>query len=253
MIQLRKAKNKYSGLSGSEGFTLVELLVVSPIIMIVTVAIVTFIFNQYGQLVKQNAQLNMQVESQNILFGLQDDLWYANQFASVINGNLTDAYAPAGGWTSGTTPPTLIVSTAALTTNRRSVDRQLVYINQSTCTPPDGGGVNDILYDNIIYFMIGTNLYKRTLSAPVGMSLCGIPYEKQTCPATSATEACPADSLLSDHVSSFNITYYTADNTVTSTPETAESVKVSIGLHDKAYAEDIYASTSLRLKKLNQL
>jgi Tfp pilus assembly protein PilW len=98
-------------MSRSKGFTLVELLVISPIIMVVVLAILTFLFNEYGNITQQNGQLNLQVESQNILFGLQDDIWYANAFSSDLNSNLTDTYAPQGGWVSNTTPQTLIIST----------------------------------------------------------------------------------------------------------------------------------------------
>jgi type II secretory pathway pseudopilin PulG len=178
---------------GSGGFTLIELLIVSPVILIIAIGTVTFLFNEYGGLVKQSAQLNLQLEAQNILFGLQDDLWYANQFTSDLNSNLVDTYQPASGWTAATTPPTLIVSSAALTKNRRDPNRQLVYINESSCVPPDGDGVNSVLFNNVIYFVSGTRLYKRVVSAPSSLPTCGTSFFKQSCPAAQATPACPAD------------------------------------------------------------
>jgi type II secretory pathway pseudopilin PulG len=234
------------------GFTLVELLVVSPLVMVVAVAAMSFLFNQYGALVKLGGQLNLQLEAQNILFGLQDDLWYANQFSSDLNSNLVDAYQPAGGWTTATTPAPLIVSTAALDKNRRDSNRQPIYINESTCTPPDGNGVNSVLFNNVIYFVSGGSLYKRTVTAPASLPTCGVPYQKQTCPAASATSTCRADVTLSTHINTFTITYYDTNNTIVTNPELAESVKVSIALKDKAYAEDITANSSMRLRKLNQ-
>lgn len=235
-----------------QGFTLVELLVISPIVLVVTVATVTFLFNQYGRLVQQSARLNLQVEAQSILFGLQDDLWYANHFTSGSYENLVDDYQPPGGWQSGTTPPTLIISSAALTANRRDSNRQPVYINESTCEPPDGNGINSVLYNNIIYFVSGTNLYKRTISAPASLATCGTSYEQQSCPAEFANSNCPADNLLSDRLDSFQVTYYDITNAVTATPESAESIKVDLRLKDRAFAEDIFSSSSMRLKKLNQ-
>lgn len=249
---MRKILNKLSISRNSRGFTLVELLVISPIIMVVTVAMVTFLFNMYGQVVKQDGQLNLQVESQNILFGLQDDLWYANQFTSDLNGGLVDTYQPGGGWTNSTTPPTLIISTTALTKNRRDANRQPVYINESTCTPADGNGDNSVLYNNVIYFASTTNLYKRTVSAPTSLATCGVSYYKQTCPSNHTSPTCKADVLLTNHLSSFAVVYYDVNNNTTTNPESAQSIKVTIGLHDVAYAEDIYATTSLRLRKLNQ-
>ncbi len=236
----------------NRGFTLVELLVISPIIMVVVLATVTFLFNEYGNLTQQNGQLNLQVEAQNILFSLQDDIWYANLFTSDINSNLSDPYAPQGGWTSNTSPQTLIISTPALTKNHRDPARTPVYLNESTCTPPDGNGVNSALYDSVIYFVSGTNLYKRILTAPANLAVCGTPFNQQTCPPANASQSCPADKLMSDHLSTFTVTYYDTGNSVVTTPENAESVKVDIGLADKAFAQNITASSSLRLRKINQ-
>jgi hypothetical protein len=183
---------------------------------------------------------------------LQDDLWYANQFTSDLNSNLTDAYQPSAGWVAGTSPPTLIVSTAATTKNRRDPNRLPVYINESTCTPPDGNGINSVLYNNIIYFVSGTNLYKRVVSAPSSMATCGNSFYKQTCPQPNSSSLCQADALLSSHINSFVITYYDTSNVVVTVPEQAESVKVDISLLDKAFGDNITANSSLRLRKLNQ-
>jgi hypothetical protein len=109
-----------------------------------------------------------------------------------------------------------------------------------------------VLYNNVIYFAGGTNLYKRTVTSPASLATCGTSYYKQTCPADHTSSTCPQDVLLTDHLNNFTITYYDSNGTTTNTPESAESIQVTIGLHDKAYAEDIYANTSLRLRKLNQ-
>lgn len=236
----------------AEGFTLVELLVIGPILMVTVLTVTTFLFNEFGAITQQNSQLNLQLEGQNILFALQDDVWYANAFTSNINDNLIDQYAPQGGWNSATTPPTLITSTPSLTKSHRDPARQPVYVNESTCTPPDGNGANSALYENVVYFVSGNNLYKRVITAPATLAICGIPFYKQNCPATHASSTCKADILLSDHLSTFAVTYYDTDNAVITTPENAESVKVNISLSDKAFGNDITASSSLRLRKINQ-
>jgi hypothetical protein len=57
---------------------------------------------------------------------------------------------------------------------------------------------------------------------------------------------------MSSHLSTFTVAYYDTGNSVIATPENAESVKVSISLADKAFAQNITASSSLRLRKINQ-
>jgi Tfp pilus assembly protein PilV len=234
------------------GFTLIEVLILSPILMVTVVLLMSYLFNQYGQLTQQGALINLQTEAQNIVFSMQDDLFFARSFESDKNTNLTDTYQPAGGWKSNTTPPTLIISDVALTTNRRNATRIPVYINTYGCSPQATLEQNDELFQNTIYFVSGTNLYKRILTAPSTLSICGTPFQKQTCPSGHETATCPLDRQLTDKLNTFSITYYDTDNNVTTTPENAEKVKVSVQLKDKAFAEDIYADSSITLKKLNQ-
>jgi len=111
---------------------------------------------------------------------------------------------------------------------------------------------NDELLNNTIYFVSGTNLYKRILTAPSSLATCGTSYQKQRCPAANATAACPADVLLTDKLNTFGVTYYDTGNNTTTSPELAEKVKIDLKLQDKAFAEDIYANSSITLRKLNQ-
>lgn len=233
------------------GFTLVEVLVMTPVIMVTVILMCSFLFSQYGQLTQQGAQLNLQVEAQNIVFSMQDDIFFADSFETTKNANLSDAYAPSGGWNYATTPPTLIISTPALTGNRRSENRQPVYINTEGC---DASVLeqNSVLYNNVIYFTSGTNLYKRILTAPSSMLTCGTSYYRQSCPAQNVGASCVADRRLTDKLNSIAITYYDATNTVVSSPTTATKVKIDLQLKDKAFAEDIYANSTITLKKLNQ-
>jgi competence protein ComGC len=236
----------------NHGFTLIEVLIMSPIIMITVVLLMSYLFNQYGQLTKQGALINLQVEAQSIIFGMQDDILFAKSFESDKNANLTDTYQPGGGWSSATTPPTLIISDLALTTNKRSENRKPVYINTLGCAPDDVLQQNDELYNNTIYFVSGgTKLFKRTLSAPAAMSTCGTSFQKQTCPSANSSPTCPPDKLLTDKLNTFSVTYYDTGNTVVTSPELAEKVKVDIQLKDKAFAEDIFASSSVTLRKVN--
>lgn len=238
--------------TNTSGFTLVELLVIAPIMMIVIVSIMSYLFNQYGQLTQQGAQINLQAEAQNIVFSMQDDVFFADSFSSTKNANLSDTYQPPGGWTYNTTPSTLIISTPALTKSHRDSNRQFVYVNTLGCSPQETMEENDVLYNNIIYFASGTNLYKRVLTAPTDMSTCGTSYLPQNCPAANATSTCPADKLLTNQLNSFTVTYYDTGNTIVSAPDTAEKIKVDLQLKDRAFAEDIYASSTITLRKVNQ-
>ncbi len=234
-----------------KGFTLVEILVITPIVMLTIILMTSYLFNQYGQLTQQGALLNLQVEAQNIVFSMQDDVYFADSFNTGLNSGLIDTNQPTGGWKNNTTPQTLILSTPAMTANRRSDTRKPVYINTLGC---DASVLEDnsILYNNVIYFANGTNLYKRKVSAPSTMSTCGTSYYKQSCPAGKTSSTCPLDILVTDKLQGFTITYYDTGNNVVTDPTLAEKIKVDLQLKDKAFAEDIFADSSITLRKLNQ-
>lgn len=234
------------------GFTLMEVLIMSPIVFITVIVIAGYLFNQYGQLTQQGSLINLQVEAQNITFSMQDDIFFAKNFSDTTNNNLTDPYQPNGGWTYNSSPATLIINTPATTASHRDPNRQPVYINTLGCTPQSTLEQNDELYNNVIYFVSGNYLYKRILTAPNSMATCGNSYQKQTCPAANASQTCSADRVLTDKLNSLSLTYYDTNNNTVTSPLQAEKVKVTVNLKDRAYAEDITASSSITMRKLNQ-
>lgn len=234
----------------NKGFTLVEVLVVAPVMILTIVIMMSFLFNQYGLLTQEGTRLRLVTDAQLITLNLQDDVFFASVFGSTKNSNLVDSYEPSGGWLYSTTPQTLILSGAALTKSNRDPTREPVYIDTLGCEP-ENKEQNDVLQNNIIVFAQGTELYKRTLTAPSSLSLCGSSFDKQTCPAEHVTASCSKDVLLTDKLDSFTVTYYDEGNVVVTTPEQAQRIKVSVRLKDRAYAEDVFGDANITLKKLN--
>lgn len=234
------------------GFTLIELLVIAPLLMAIIAFLMSYLFNLYGQLVTQNAQVNLQVSSQAEVFSMQDDIFFANAFVSTLNSNLTDAYAPTGGWHASSSPTVFIISTPAVTTSHRNPAKQPVYVNTLGCSPQSLKEQNDVLYNNIIYFVSGTKLYKRIVSAPSSMSTCGTSFLKQTCPDGHTSSTCAKDILITDQLSAFSVTYIDSSGNVTTTPEQGSLVKVSLTLTDKAFAQTVNANTTVTLRRINK-
>lgn len=232
------------------GFTLIELLVVAPVMILTIIIMMSFLFNQYGQLTQEGARLKLVTNAQIITLNIEDDVYLASSFVSQMNNNLQDSYAPSGGWRYNTTPQTFIISAVALTTNSRNPARKPVYINTVGCDPSVIEN-NSELQNNVIYFVQGTKLYKRILTAPPSLQTCGTSYEKQTCPTANVTATCPTDKLMTDKLNSFSITYYDSSGTATTVPEQAQKVKISVQLKDKAFAEDVYGDANITVKKLN--
>ncbi len=232
------------------GFTLVELIVIAPILMVTVIIMMSFLFNQFGQLTQEGARLRMVTDAQLVVLSMQDDVFFASAFMTTLNPGLTDPHEPSGGWDYATTPQTLIVSLPALTGSNRDPNREPVYIDTEGC---DEAVIetNAPLLNNVIYFAEGTNLYKRTVSAPEGVVTCGTSHDKQTCPEAFVTQDCPRDILLTDKLNEFTVTYFDSNNTEVTDPELAKRVKVDIELKDRAFAEDVFGNATITMKKLN--
>lgn len=238
-------------LHDATGFTLIEILVICPILMVVIAYVMNYLFSQYGQLTAQQGVINLQLQAQEVTFAMQDDVFFSNAFTTTINSNLSDPFAPSGGWKATTVPQTLILSNPALTASHRNPNRQPVYINTHGCSPEATLEQNDPLYNDTIYFVSGSDLYKRTLTAPSSLATCGTSYVPQSCPTANASSSCPADTLLTDKLSSFQLTYYNASDQVVTTPEQATKIKVDVTLADTVFAQNITASSSLTMREIN--
>lgn len=251
-MNLLKFLKKKSGWNDqSEGFTLVEVLIMAPIMVVTIVMMTSFLFNQYGQLIEQGSKINLDNEAQVITFSMEDDVFFASAFVQSLNDGLVDAHQPSGGWNYNTNPQTLIISTPTATKSHRDPAREPVYIDTVGCDP-SVLEENSPLHNNIIYFASGTNLYKRIVSAPSGMATCGTSFQKQSCPSAQSSTSCPPDRLLTDKLQSFVVTYIDNNNVTTTDPEQASRIKVVLSLKDKAFGEDITSSSTITFKKLNE-
>jgi len=234
----------------SKGFTLMELVIICPILMVVIAILMNFMFNQYGQLLVQNTAVNLQVQSGNILASIKPEATNASSYVTQLNAGQNDEFAPSGGWSAVNNSSVLIISTPALSAPFGKADSQKVYINSVGCEPASIRPGNDTLLVNIVYFSEGTNLYRRVVSFDGNLSTCGNNYFKQTCPSANMTSVCPEDKLLTNQLDEFKVSYIDQNGNITTRPEEGTMVKISLKLKDKAYAETVIAGSDLIIKRV---
>lgn len=238
--------------NNQKGFTLLEILIALPLATILSLTVATLMFNQYGEVLQGAARSRLRMEGEILLLSLEDELLFSTDFATTKSTDLSDAYAPSGGWTSNTNPTdTLIVYETALTADRRNPDREFVYKSSGSCASSYNIAIN-----NLIYFTTQNTednyrtLYRRTLAPQY--TTCGVNYKKQTCPAATVLPPCTqADSKLSDKVVDFQVQYFDNDNVALSGPTNAELLKVTLTLGEKIYGENIIVPTTISMKKVN--
>ncbi len=259
-----------------EAFTLIELVVVMPIILLITGYMLSIMFDQFGQMVIDTAESNLRLEAQTMLLNLEDELLFATEYGDGLHSHVNDDHAPPGGWTnSNGGNDVLIVYETAINAGRRDPDRRFVRREVNSCT---GGNAafNPIAINNLLYFTEPNDdneynsLFKRTLTPTfstctqhkntgnfcdpdAGDPLCPNNSKRTTCDvANVGTGSCVGvDGLLSEQVVDFDITYFDENNVITNDPSRGEKVEMLVTLGDRKYGKDIEITSRFIMKKIN--
>lgn len=251
ILNLKQRLQKHKSESG-KGFTIIEVIIVLPLVAILSLVISSTVFEQYGQLIQGSARARLRVEGETTLLSLEDELLFTTDYASIKSSDLTDANAPTGGWTSNTTPTdTLIIYETALDSDRRDPDRDFIYKRTGSCSTS-----NNIAINNLVYFTTQNSndqyrtLYRRTIVPQY--QTCGVNFKKQSCPATNIASPCNgADALLSTKVVDFQIEYFDENNIPVTDPFSAELVKMTLTLGERVYGESVEVKSHISMKKIN--
>jgi prepilin-type N-terminal cleavage/methylation domain-containing protein len=209
-----------------DGFTLVELLLVMIIMGIVGLALTNFISTWLQTAGISQARANLLNSAEIALDDANNDI--------MLSGNVDqtnrwpDPNGPGGspyGWQSNS--QTLILAKVATDSSGNPIFLDSSdYITQK---------------DDVIYFLNGTNLYRRVLASNSTNDSA-----VTTCPASDATSTCPPDTLIASGVTNWLVSYYNAQNQVV-TPSSARSIQLSITLSEPYGSQIISASYTTRM------
>lgn len=260
--------------NSSGGFTIVELTTTIPILVVTLGVLMAFLVSLYTSLLVKNAEAGLALEAQQALTSIQDDLYFARNFAEAPSDAMVDADGPGGsvaGWTFDSSPnSTLIVYELALDKVRQDPAREIVYQNTAasgnSCAPDDIE-LNPPVLNNLIYYVEdGTRLRRRVLVPdPVNLR-CSEPYRMQTCQSNKTREqqtsdgpqtvSCQADVTLSENVQSFAIDYYDFDNNPIDiedggSPLQAEKITIRLTLGKTIGGKTLQHSSQLTITKIN--
>lgn len=219
----------------TSGFTIVELAVAVPVIVIVMAVVLGFLITLLTDFSSQRTRQTMNVSGQVALAQIEADTKLASEFLTGIDtATYVDNYGPdnaGGSWSyEGKLPlaspynRTLILQTYATTKNPADSTRTPVYLNSTGCTG-DQLYLNDVLRNVVIYFVRNETLYKRTLvDKDAASKSCSStqPFQVVSCPTDVSPRAanCVSDDVeLIKNVTNFNVQYY-----LTPGSSTAQSV-----------------------------
>ena len=239
----------------SPAFTLVEVLVVAPLIILFIGAFIGLVVTLTGDSLKLR-------ESNAAAFGVQDALDEMGTASGNALGFLTTTgplVAPQGSGNNTAAftnvnsgqANTLIMSSVATTKNPYDVSRQPIYTGSSPCSSS-----NPVYSYTTVYFISGSSLYKRTI-LPASPAPCTTPWQKPSCEESrvaSNPAVCKAsDEKLLDNVAGMTITYYNSASSTSSIPasqaEDAVSVSIQLEASKSVAGETVNYTGSSRVKK----
>ena len=214
-----------------KGFTTVELIVVVSVTSIMFLAFLGIFTNYFVIITKNNAQMDMTVNSQNLLRSTVDTLRVGGGVRQ--SNTIADANAPPGGWNTSNDDFVIVIASPALDSNRNYI------INEDTGSP---------YMNELVYFKDGDRLTQRALAHPdaAGNSL------QTSCPQAQASPTCPADKKLAEYVKTMVFTLYDQDNNSTNDPLAAQSVKIDLGMERTSFGSTFSLDNSIRVTLRNR-
>lgn len=271
-------QNKIKINNSQTGFTIVEMLVVVPIIILSIGIFVSAIVNMTGDVLENKALNNMSYDIQDALNRIQQDV---NTSGGLLATNNITLVSPQG-YDDDTTAfhnadenngNMLILNVYASTDNSLDPSRGLIYIaNQPSECNSENVKYNSPLMLNVVYFIKDNSLWRRVL-APSNYDMigCNIPFQLPTCapdiPDITGTICKAEDTKVIDDIESFTLAYYpdpnsSVANTVIVDPTNSDSIRqyalgtnntveVSISAKKMIAGREVSRSSSIRAVSAN--
>ncbi|HEU5121941.1 MAG TPA: fibronectin type III domain-containing protein [Candidatus Saccharimonadales bacterium] len=253
--------------ANAAGFTLIEVLIIAPIVIIAISGFIALIITMVGDVLATRDRNLMTFEIRDSLDRIEQDTRLSTQFLTTT----VNIEAPQGK-NDDTTPfsnaDSLILGT--LTTERNPVDsnRELVFYAKQ---PNECNAPNNLKYYNrpfigkVIYFIKNGSLWRRSSLPPYNTNnpandntVCDTPWQLNSCSPGYVSSRCQTnDAQLMTNVESFNVKYYeTPESTTELTAANAlnaGSIEVTLTGKKSIAGRSIAQSGSVRVNKLNNI
>lgn len=256
-------------LQQTRGFTLVEMLIVAPIVILMIGGFISAIISMTGDVLRERAGNNLSYSIQDALNTIDQDVRLGGGFLAKNNitptspqgyDNATSNFQNVG----SADGAMLILDSYATTASPVSSAWSRVYKKTPNACGSPSTSLNGSMGLNIIYFIKDDTLWRRVLApSDYDTSGCSIPWQKPTCALAFIGGFCAAEDMkLVEGVNSFSIEYYTKLNTVDKISnavngsladaerqtalDTANSIKVSINATQTVAGKGVSQSGTIR-------
>lgn len=239
------------------GFTLVEMLVVIPMIVIIIGVLIGLMVTLINNVATTNGRTQLLYDTQDALAKIEQDTFRSEGFLSTftpsspqdINNGGSLAFTSVTGSASS-----IILNQYGTTTNPADAARGIVYYANRPYSCALNYKANQKFYVKTIYFIKDSTLYRRSIVplnnqnvTPDTDTTCAKPWQRGSCASGVPGALClSVDSKLVAGVSAMTLFYYKkADPGTATTPEAADSIRVTLSPTQTAGGNDISLSLSL--------
>jgi len=257
--------------SRNRGFTVVEVMVVAPILMLVIGVFLGVITELVSQSVVSRAQSQAVYDVQDALSRIEQDVKASSGFLSTNSmgpsNNLSSSILSPQGLNDDTTAFTggssvLILKMVATTTNLNDSSVRPIYSNGTfSCTDVNVIYNTTMIY-NVVYFVKNGSLWRRTMM-PSGYNgtWCATPYQQPSCSvgivnANCVTEDSEILKNLDTSTTPFALNYYINANNFSALAITAgnastlNTVQVTLITKTTIAGKNINKSATLRVSNI---
>lgn len=240
--------------NNQKGFTLVEVAVVAPLMILVALSIVAILITLVSSTVAPNAKAILMQQQEKAFDTLENDINNSSGLISTLPANFSDSmsndYAsPPSGTTVLRVKGYDQIKNPGDTSGTKVIP---AFKDTGTCSNITDLSASNIAPTVVIYFVKNNILYRRTLVEDVASATCGAKLARETgCAQASCTQ--DVQLVQGDSIQAFTITYYTTvtGSTTTADPTAAKSARITITSSINAGGDSIQYTASVRAARLN--
>lgn len=179
-------------LNNKRGFTVVELLVVAPLVLLTIGTFITVIVNMTGDVLASRASNVLIYNIQDALSRIEDDVKLSTTFLAENNVTLSSPQGFNNGATTKfenvdtTNGDALVLNMLATTGNPLVATSGLIYLQNlpNSCTSTEITQ-NTPMTMNVVYFVKNNTLWRRTLmQSDYATAGCSVPWQQPSCSPT---------------------------------------------------------------------
>jgi len=219
LSKLDKSKDKSLQYKSIPGFTLIEMLVVAPIVLLVIGVFIAAIINITGEVLSARSANSLSYNIQDALSRIEQDIKLSGGFLSTNNITLTSPQGYNDDTTNfhnidQTTGTMLILNSYTTANNPQSTAPDILYAagQPNPCDNPLINKNQPVMM-NVVYFVKNGTLWRRTIASSNYETVgCSKPWQQPSCAQNVTNAFCKTTDLqLVDGIDAsagFTISYY---------------------------------------------